>query len=214
MVTPNQKRVAVLALVDEFGVSERRACLVVGQCRSTQRHEHVRSPQEACLRQRIRALAVKNLRYGYRRVHVMLIREGFSVNRKQVQRLWRLEGLHVRRPQRRKPKIARQPVIVRGTYPNHVWAIDFQFDETANGRPVKILNVTDEFTCEALATNAARRITAAGTMAVLDQIREQRGSPMFLRMDHGPEFIAETLRDWCKEQHIQATYCDPGRVRH
>jgi putative transposase len=86
MVTPNQKRVAVLALVDEFGVSQCRACLVVGQYRSTQRHEHVRSPQEAFLRQRIRALAVKYPRCGYRRVHVMLIRDGFAVNRKLVER--------------------------------------------------------------------------------------------------------------------------------
>ncbi len=125
MVTPNQKRVAVLALVDEFGVSQRRACVVVHQHRSTQRHELVRSPQEVCLRQRIQALAVKYPRYGYRRVHVMLIRDGYQVNRKRVQRLWRLEGLHVQRPKRRKPKIVRQPIVVRGTYPNQVWAIDF-----------------------------------------------------------------------------------------
>ena len=177
---------------------------MVGQCRSTQRHEHVRSPQEAYLRQRIRVLAVKYPHYGYRRVHVMLIRDGFAVNRQWVQRLWRLDGLHVQRPKRRKPKIARQPIVVWGAYPNQVWAIDFQFDETDDGRPVKILNVTDEFTREALATNAARRITAAGTMAVLDQIRESRGAPQFLRMDNGPEFIADTLHDWCKEQNIKA----------
>ena len=210
MVTPNQRLVSELALVDEFGVSERRARVVVSQHRNTQRHYLVRSPQEMGLRQRIMALAVKYPRYGYRRVHVMLLRDGYQVNRKRVQRLWRLDGLRVQRPKRRKPKIARQSVVVRGTYPNHVWAIDFQFDETADGRPVKILNVTDEFTREALATNAARRITAAGTMAVLNQIREQRGSPKFLRMDNGPDFIAETLRDWCKEQNIQANYCNPG----
>jgi transposase InsO family protein len=85
----------------------------------------------------------------------------------------------VHRPKRRKPKIARQSVVVRGRYPNHVWAIDFQFDETADGRPVKIPNVTDEFTREALATNAAHRITAAGMMAVLDQIRDHRGHHSF-----------------------------------
>ena len=111
----------------------------------------------------------------------MLLRERFAVNRKRVQRLLHLEGLHVQRPKHRKPKIARVPVVVRGQYPNHVWAIDFQFDETADGRPLKILNVTDEYTREALATNAARRITAAETMAVLNQIREHRGAPKFLR---------------------------------
>lgn len=212
MVTPNQKRVAVLALVDEFGVSQRRACAVVGQYRSTQRHCLVRSSEEMGLRQRIRALAVKYPRYGYRRVHVMLLRDGYQVNRQRVQRLWRLEGLRVQRPKRRKPKATRVPIVVRGRYPNHVWTIDFQFDETADGRPVKILNVTDEFTREALATNAARRITAAGTMAVLDQICEHRRAPQFLRMDNGPEFIADTLRDWCKERHIQSNYCDPGSL--
>ena len=106
MVTPNQRQVSLLAHVDEFGVSERRACVVVDQHRSTQRHELVHGPQETCLRERIRALAVKYPRYGYRRVHVMLLRDGYQVNRKRVQRLWRLEGLHVQRPKRRKPKIA------------------------------------------------------------------------------------------------------------
>ena len=175
MVTPNQKRVAVAHLVAEFGVSERRACLVVNQHRSTQRHYTTRSDEEQALRVRIRALAVKYPRYGYPCIHVMLLRDGFSVNRKRVQRLWRAEGLLVQRPKRRKPKVRRNPIVVRGAHPNHVWALDFQFDETADGRPVKILNVTDEFTREALATNAARRITAAGTMAVLDQIVEERG---------------------------------------
>jgi putative transposase len=183
---------------------------VVGQCRSTQRHEHVCSPQEACLRQRIRALAVKYPRYGYRRVHVMLINGGYQVNRKWVQRLWRLEGLHVQRPKRRKPKVARVLVVVRGRCPNDVWATDFQFDETTDGRPVKILDVTDEYTREALATNAARRIAAAGTMAVLDQILELRGAPQFLRMDNGPEFIADTLREAVQRKNIKVNYCDMG----
>ena len=211
MVTPNQKRVAVAHLVAEFGVSQRRACLVVNQHRSTQRHCTTRSDEERALRSRIRALAVKYPRYGYRRIHVMLLRDGFVINRKRIQRLWRAEGLLVHRPKKRKPKARRNPIVVRGAHPNHVWALDFQFDETADGRPVKILNVTDEFTREALATNAARRITAAGAMAVLDEIVEERGqAPMFLRMDNGPEFIADSLQDWCRATKINTSYCDPG----
>ena len=89
-------------------------------------------------------------------------------------------------------------------------AIDFQFDETADNRPIKILNVTDEFTSETLTTNAARCITAARTRGVSDQIDKMHGTPQLLRMDNGSEFIADTLRDWCKEQHITANYCDPG----
>ena len=121
----------------------------------------------------------------------------------------------MQRPKRPKPKIACVPVVVRGQYPNHLWAIDFQFDETADGRPVKILNVTDEFTREASATNAARRITAAGTMAILDQRRELRGAPQFRRMDNGPEFIAATLRDWCKNKTFKrtiVTLVHPGKT--
>ena len=209
-MTPNQRLVSVLALVDEFRVSERRACVVVSQHRSTQRHCLVRSPQEMGLRQRIMALAVKYPRYGYRRVHVMLLRDGYQVNCKRVQRLWRLDGLHVQRPKRRKPKIARVPIVGRSRYANHVRAINFQFDETADGRPVKILNVTDECTREVLAANAARRIIATSTMAVLDQVCKQRGAPQFLRMHNEPVFIADTLRGWCKEQNIQANYCDSG----
>jgi len=140
----------------------------------------------------------------------MLLRDGFVVNRKRIQRHWRAEGLLVRRPKKRKPKAVGVPLWSEEII-NHVWALDVQFDETADGRPVKILNVTDEFTREALATNAARRITAAGTMAVLDQIVEKRGeASMFMRMDNGPEFIADTLQDWCRVTKINTRYCDPG----
>jgi len=211
MVTPKRRREAAELLQQRFGVSERRACRVLGQHRSTQRHQRCPSESEAALRARIRALAVAFPRYGYRRIHVMLLRDGFSVNRKRVQRLWRAEGLHVAPVRRRKPRARRNPMATRGTCPDHVWAIDFQFDETADGRPVKILNVTDEFTREALATNAARRITAAGTMAVLDAVMEERGrAPQVLRMDNGPEFIADALQDWCKLTGITTSYCDPG----
>ena len=129
---------------------------------------------------------------------MILIRDGFQVNRKRVHRLWRLEGLHVQHPKRGKPKIARVPVVVRGRYPNQMWTIDFQFDHTADGWTVMILNVTDEFTREAHATNTARLITAAGTTAVLDQVCQQRGAPQILRMDNGPAFIADTLPEQCQ----------------
>ena len=118
----------------------------------------------------------------------------------------------MQRPERRKPKIARVTIVARGRYPNHVRAIDFQFDETADRRTVQILNMTDEFTREALATNATRQIIAAKSIADLDQIREQLGAPQFLSMENGLDLMAETLLDWCKGQNIQANYCDPGSL--
>ena len=143
---------------------------MLNQHRSTQRHCSQHSDLEEALRRRIRALAVAETRYGYRRIHVMVLRDGFQVNAKRIQRLWRLEGLGIERTRSRKPRRPETSLTERGSHPNHVWAIDFQFDETADGRVVKILNVTDEFTRDALATNAARSISAAGTLAVFDQI--------------------------------------------
>jgi putative transposase len=211
MVTPRRRRMAVVSLEERFGVSERKACRVVAQHRSTQRHRCVRGCDEERLRHRLRAMSVKFPRYGYRRIHVMLCRDGYSCNRKRIQRLWRDEGLHVPKRKPRRKKHRRNPVRVRAVRPDHVWAIDFVFDETAEGRPVKILNVTDEFTREALACSAARRLTADATVAILDHVVDERGaSPKYLRMDNGPEFISDALVDWCRFNEIDASYIDPG----
>jgi transposase InsO family protein len=182
-------------LQERFGVCERRACVVPCQHRSTQRHRRKRRNDDTELQARLRAMAVRFPRYGYRRIHVMLVRDGYHCNVTRLRRLWRDGGLHVRPRRRRKPKIRPNPVRIQADHPKHVWAIDFPFDETADGRPAKILNVTDEFTREALACTPARKITANGTLPVLDNVREQRGcSPEFLRMDNGPGFIADMLQ--------------------
>ena len=210
MVTPNQRREAVSHLVDVFGVSERQACKVVGQHRSTQRHCR-RKRSDAELVARIRAIATTYPRYGYRRCHVILLREGWKVNRKRVQRLWRQENLHVKRRKRRKKVQGRSTGRVIAAFPDHVWSMDFVFDETADGRPIKILNVQDDFTRENLACWPARTITAEGTLRILDDVREERGcTPVFLRMDNGPEFIAQVTKDWCHEVGTNTAYIDPG----
>jgi len=211
MVTPRRRHVAVSELQGRFGVSERRACSVLGQHRSTQRHNPRRRFDEEHLRRRLQVMSTKFPRYGYRRIHALLVREGYACNRKRIQRLWRDEGLHVprRRPRRRKRR--RNPLPVLARRPDHVWAIDFQLDETAGGRPVKILNVTDEFTREALACSPARRLASEHVIAILDAIIDERGTaPVFLRMDNGPEFIAHALVAWCRSKTINATYIDLG----
>jgi len=210
MVTPDQRREAVARLVDRFGVSERLACKVVRQPRSTQRHCRKHHDDEA-LEARIKAIATAFPRYGYRRTHVTLVREGWKVNRKRVQRLWRTHGLHVKKRKRRRKHTERRTTRVVAAYPDHVWSMDFVFDETKDGRPVKILNVQDDFTRENLASWPARTITAEGTLRILDDVREERGcSPTFLRMDNGPEFIAQVTRDWCREAGTDTAYVDPG----
>ena len=211
MVTPERKRQVAGMLQERFGVSERRACSVLCQHRSTQRHCRQQRSDEVELRARLRAMATRFPRYGYRRIHALLVRDGYHCNVKRIQRLWRDEGLHVRPRRRKKPKTRRNPIRIQAEHPNHVWAIDFQFDETADGRPVKILNVTDEFTKEALAIDIRRSITADDTVEVLEALVRARGrAPEFLRMDNGPEFIADVLQDWCKERDINAAYVDPA----
>ena len=213
MVTPDRRRRAVVVLVERFGVSERRACRVVGQHRSTQRRPPRPVPAEDVrLRRRLRRFARRHPRLGWRKAHVVVRREGFVVNHKKLRRLWREEGL--RRPPPRKNKKRRPTgidgILFRAEYPNHVWGLDFQFDETADLRRLKLLNIVDEHTREALATDVARSITADHVVAVLERLVAARGAPGYIRMDNGPELIAWTLRDWCRLTGAGTIYIEPG----
>jgi putative transposase len=155
-------------------------------------------------------MATRHPRYGYRRVHALLCREGWRCNRKRVQRLWRDEGLHVPRRRRRRRRGGRAPGNLTASRPNEIWAMDFEFDQTARGRRIKILNVTDEFTREALACVPARSIDAKGTVEVLDRIAAERGAPRYVRCDNGPEFIAEALKRWCLRSGARTNHIEPG----
>ena len=167
---------------------------------------------EAHLRARLQALARRHPRYGYRRIHVLLVRDGWACNRKRVQWLWRDEGLHVPKRRRRpKKKAPSTPGSVTASHPDHIWALDYVFDETREGRPIKVLNVTDEFTREALACVPARSLDADRTVGVLEGLVEKRpGAPTYLRCDNGPELISAALRDWCRFAGVTTSYIEPG----
>jgi putative transposase len=186
----------------------------VGQHRSTQRREPCIAADDGALRGRLREISRERPRWGYRRVHATLRQEGWAVNRKRVQRLWREEGLRVtlRRRKRRRLGVSTVPAKrLTAEQPDHVWAIDFQFDQTANGRILKLLHVVDEFTREALAIKCERRIDADATVAQLDRLVAQRGrAPQFVRCDNGPEFTANALRDWCRFSRAGSAYIEPG----
>src|SRR3954452_15643161 len=150
-------------LQDRFGVSERWACRVVGQHRSTQRHQPDRVDADQVVKALLREISAERPRWGYRRAHARLAELGHSVNRKRVQRLWREEGLRVPARRRKRQRLGASTVPadrLRAERPDHVWAIDFQFDQTVNGRVLKLLNVVDEFTREALAMQVGHSITA------------------------------------------------------
>jgi len=200
-------------LVDRLGLSERRACRIAGQHRSTQRHAPRPAPEDRALRARLREISAEKPRWGYRRAHARLVEEGWGVNRKRVQRLWRSEGLRVPRRRRKRARVGDGAGAgrLRATRPDHVWALDFQSDETADGRQIRLLNVVDEFTREALGCEVARSITAKDTVALLERLQAERGAtPGHIRCDNGPELIAHSLRDWCRSNATATAYVEPG----
>ena len=183
-------------LRERFGVSERRACTVVGLHRSTMRLTPPPiTAEEAELRAWLRRFSTDRPRWGWRRAAKMARRAGWQVNNKRIRRLWRDEGLRV--PQRRKKKRLTGIGVAVGAMspirPNVIWAMDFQFDTTADGRTVKMLNVIDEFTREALAIEVDRAIDADGVVDVLDRLALTHGAPHYVRFDNGPEFVAHAV---------------------
>ncbi len=194
-------------------VSERRACQVVGQCRATQQYIPQRADDEPALRARMVALAREYGRYGYRRVTALLRHEGWLVNHKRVERIWREEGLKVPTKQPRRARLWLTDgscVRQRPTYPNHVWSYDFVMDRTKDGRPVKLLTVLDEYTRECLAIEVQRRLTSQHVREVLSELFVTRGCPTHIRSDNGPEFIARSLRSWYGQLSIAPLFIEPG----
>jgi putative transposase len=203
----------VHTLRQRFGVSERKACAVVGQHRSTQRLAIPAPPEdEEALRAFLRAFSKERPRWGWRRAAKALRREGRNVNNKRVQRLWREEGLRVPYRKRKKPlrgigtRVGSMSLIA----PNALWALDFQFDTTEDNRTIKLLNVIDEFTRECPAIVVERSIDADRVVATLDRLVVERGVPAFVRFDNGPEFIAYAVADWCRFNGVGAVFIDPG----
>ena len=174
----------------------------------------MRAPDDRALRSRLGELSRERPRWGYRRAHARLLEEGWELNRKRVQRLWREEGLRVPKRRRKRQRLGDSTVPadrLRAERPNEVWALDFQFDQTSDGRTLKLLHVVDEHTREALAIKCHRRIDADATVAVLDRIVAARGrAPEHIRCDNGPELTANALRDWCRFSRTGTSYIEPG----
>lgn len=213
-MSPPQRRRAVRMLVDRLGVSERRACRIVGQSRSTQRTTPTRrGDRDDHLRRALREVSRDHPRWGYRRAWGHLREQGHHVNRKRVQRLWREEGLRVpaRRRKRRRRGVSGAPAgLLRASRPGEVWAVDFQFDSTTDGRQFKLLHVLDEHTREALAIVIDRSIDADALVACLEHLASVHGAPDFIRMDNGPELTANAVRDWCRFNRATTSYIEPG----
>lgn len=194
-------------------MSERRACKVIGQARTTQRYQPKNNEEKEKLRGRVIELAEEYGRYGYRTITNMLNNEGWRIGKDAVYTIWREEGLQV--PQKQ-PKRGRlwltdgSCIRLRPEYPNHVWSYDFVHDRTHDGKPFRILNIVDEFTKESLVTFVKRKINSQDVILVLAELFLLRGIPKHIRSDNGPEFIAKRLVKWLEGLEVGPLFIQPG----
>jgi putative transposase len=193
----------------QFRLSERNSCKLLGLDRSSYRYDP-RPDRNAELREELLKLARQKPRYGYRRLHAVLDRRGDEVNVKRVYRLYKEEGLTVRRRRRKRllREPAAQPVLARA---NQEWALDFIVDSLGNGRMVRILSVLDAFTRECLALEADTSLDSGRVTRVLDQLIDQRGLPESVRSDNGPEFTSRRMLGWAEERKTTLIHIQPGR---
>ncbi len=194
-----------------YGVSQRRACGVVEFQRSTFRYRSVADDQ-AALRIRLRDLAQARVSYGYRRLHILLEREGWKVNHKRVYRLYRQEGLGMRpKKSRRHVTACRRLERPLATGANEGWSMDFMSDELYDGRRIRVLTIVDNFTRESLAIEVAQRIGGQRVAEVLMRLGEERGLPRTIRVDNGPEFTSKRLDQWAHLNGVELDFIRPGK---
>lgn len=193
----------------EHQLSERHACRLLKIDRSTYRYE-AQPDRSAELREALIALARQKPRYGYRRLWAILLRRGWKANVKRIYRLYREEGLMVRRLKRKRLSriAAANPLLVK---PNQEWALDFVSDALGNGRGLRALTVVDSFTRECPVITVNTGISGQQVTRALENVIEQRGTPQGLRCDNGPEFTSRHFIAWCEERRIPVTYIQPGR---
>lgn len=196
---------------DETTISQRRACCLVGLSRSVLSHRSAKQRSDAQLQGRLRELAVERKRFGYRRLHVLLRREGYVVNHKKVYRLYREADLAVRQRKRRRGlAVVRQPLQLP-QYANQIWSMDFVMDSLANGRRLKILTIVDDLTRESVLIEPAHSLTGNDVADLLDRVAQFRGYPEAVRTDQGPEFTCRVFDQWAYQHGVTPLLIQAGK---
>jgi putative transposase len=209
-VRPAGKRAVITHLVQAHGLSERRACRLAGLNLSTWQYR-ARRPQPSALRERLKELAGQRRRFGYRRLHALLRREGWRVNHKAVHRIYVEEGLQVRqRKRKRLARALRRPMLVPQA-PNQRWSMDFQHDLLATGQRFRSLNIVDDFSRECPAIEVDTSLPGARVVRVLDRLAETRGLPKEIIVDNGPEMIGKALDQWAWRYGVRLHFIDLGK---
>lgn len=208
-MTPEDRRTAVTLARTTATISERRACRYTGFARSSQRYR-TRRPSRVELRERLHTLAILRPRWGYRRLYRLLRREGQIVNKKLVQRVYREEGLHVRRRKRKRIAVLRTPMPVP-TQANDRWSMDFVSDALGDGRKFRALTIVDDLTRESPAIEVDFSLPGARVVRVLDRAAGTRGYPKAIVLDNGPEFRGEALDQWAHAHGVALHFIEPGK---
>ena len=203
----------VAHVCEKFDVSQRRACRVLEQARTTQRYLPLVSDEEERLVARIIELATQYGRYGYRMMTGLLRGEGWRVNHKRVERIWRREGLKVPKKQPKRGRLWLNDgscIRLRPEHRNHVWSYDFVMDRTSDGKAFRMLTILDEYTRECLSIVARRRFTSQDVLDELYRLFLMRGTPEYIRSDNGPEFTAKAVRGWLHQLEVETLFIEPG----
>jgi putative transposase len=196
--------------IEEKGYSQRRACGLIGMEPKTYRYASIR-PDDAGLRSRLRVLAADRRRFGYRRLHILLRREGVALNHKKLFRLYREEKLTVRRRGGRKRALGTRAPMTLPQGPNQRWSLDFVSDVLADGRRLRVLVVVDDFTRECLALVADTSLSGRRVVCELDRIVELRGRPLLIVSDNGTELTSHAILLWQEERDVAWHYIAPGK---
>jgi putative transposase len=210
VVSPSERRDATSFLVESFEVSQRRACRLVGHARSTHRYEH-RREEIPRLRERLVALAEQRPRFGYPRLHILLRREGFMVNRKRVYRLYRAAGLKLRAKRRKRAAPREKRPMTPATGANQSWSMDFVSDRLGDGRQFRTFTVVDDFVKRCPVLEVDTSISGQRVTRALDRAIESYGKPRRLIMDNGPEFTSRVLLEWAGRRDIELAWIEPGK---
>jgi putative transposase len=204
------RRQVVGFVQDGFGVSQRRSCRVLSVARSTMQYRSVRA-DEGALRTALVTLAAQRRRWGYRQLTRMLRRAGHAVNHKRVYRLYRAEGLTVRRRKRKKLAAGTRVVLAPPTQANQRWSLDFMHDTLANGRTFRVLNIVDDHTREALAIEVDTSLSGLRVVRVLERLARTRPLPAMIVCDNGPELTGKALDAWAYQRRVQLHFIRPGK---
>jgi len=210
VVTPVARRNVVVYLQENHQFSERRACDVVGLCRSSCRYQAIPKNDEE-IRSRLRELAEQRRKFGAPRLHTMLLREGYQINHKRTERLYREEGLSLRLKKRKKRTSHLRVVLDRPERINQHWSMDFVSDNLFSGRRFRVLTVVDDFSRECPVLEADHSLTGQRVSRVLDRVALTRGLPEVITVDNGPEFISKALDLWAFENKVKLRFIQPGK---